>query len=201
MWQFVLGAFVPWINLKIDWLWQAHVSAHNKHIGEQYLFCCGSSAVHFVQSRESTFCTGKHTFTCLKMSMQEQSVLATLVFISYCLLASCLLNPLPPFSSRLFISTFYLLLSLLFSPVVHHHSCSLFFSSLSKEPDVVLVWFIQMQRLGLRDSAAGRMHSARVQIVAYTSYCHSSCKWVFLIYMNRTFHFLWIEYIASLVRT
>lgn len=91
-----------------------------------------------------------------------------------------------------------------------YHYCSLLFfiialalsflSSLSKEPDVFLVWFIQMQTLGLRDSAAGRMHSARVQMVAYTSYCHSSCKWLFLIYMNWTFHFLWIEYIASSVR-
>lgn len=146
MWEFVLGAFVPWINLKIDWLWRGRVSAHNQHIREQYSFFlgflrCPFCGMLYFQSRESAFCIGGWNFK-------------------------------------------------------KHH-----WSSLSKEPDVFLVWFIQMQRLGLRDSAVGKMHSACVHMVAYTFYCHSSCKWVFLIYMNRTFHFLWIEHIASLART
>lgn len=106
---------------------------------------------------------------------------------SYCIFFSLsftsFLHSLSHSSSRLLISRHRYCSLLIF------HHC---FNSLSKEADVFLVWFIQMQRLGLRESAAGRMHSAQVQMVEYTSYPHSWCKWVFLIHMNQAFSFFYL---------
>lgn len=81
-----------------------------------------------------------------------------------------------------------------------HGVCSLSCSSVVSLRHLMrfLLWFIQMQRLELGDSAAGRMHSAWVQTVASTSCNHYLCKWAFLVQMNHAFTFS-SEEIASTV--
>ena len=136
--------------------------------------------------------------------MQEQSIPATLlILLSYCPFLSLSftspphsLAPSPlAFLSPPFISC-YRYSSLLFYIIALVLS---FFTSLSKEPDVFLVWFIQIQRLGLRVCCR--------QIAL----CVSSDSWVYflpsfimqissLTHMNWTFHLLWTEEIASSVR-
>lgn len=79
--------------------------------------------------------------------------------------------PHPPSPLRLSVFAVYLPLSLLlliiyFSPPLPSFP---FFTSLSEEPDVFLVWFIQGQTFWLRACAAGRMLSSR-----------SDARWWFL---------------------
>lgn len=187
--------FVHWVN-GCDMV--SIVSAHDRHIMDQYLFHLESSAAGIFRVESL-------------LSAQEDEISKTSqntplpAWICWWKSGASLLHSL--FSSHIAFFLHLFFIPALPPPLFHLHllspaiitvfscfssllSLSLFLSSLSKEPDVFLVWFIQMQRLRLRDSAAGRMHSARLQMEAYTSYCHSSCKWAFLIYTNRTFHFL-----------
>lgn len=192
---------------------QAWLRTHWSHYGTvsflfRFLSClfCSIMAerrVYFLCKRMQ-FKNSHKTHLQLLEKMWEQSILATLLIFSssYYLFSSLsftsLLHSLAPFPSRLLISPLYLPCSLLFFIIAPALS---FFTSLSKEPDVFLVWFIQMQRLGLRECAAGRMHSAWVQTVEYTSYPHSWCKWVFLIYVSHAVYFFFFlaEEIASSV--
>lgn len=140
----------------------------------------------------------KHTFSCLLLStllIFSSSYCLSFPYHPHLLFIPSLPSPLAFFLSPPFISC-YRYCSLSFFIIALALS---FFTSLSKEPDVFLVWFIQMQRLGLRECAAGTMHSASVQMVEYTSYCHSLCKWVFHIYMNQAFYFLFFFYWNSCI--
>lgn len=94
----------------------------------------------FYESRCNLKCSTKHTFNCLKMEIETQSIHAALLIFSssYCLFFSPSSFPhslllSPPFLCRLSPIIFTVLPY--FSPLLS----STFFTSLSKEPDVSFV--------------------------------------------------------------
>lgn len=118
----------------------------------------------------------KHTFSCLKSADTERraSLPPSLWFPprfpfyspchSHLFLVPAFPSPLaflsPPFiSSHRYRSLSFSIIALAFSS----------FTSLSKEPDVFLVWFIQMQRLGLRECCRRN------------ALCFSSNGWVYFL--------------------